>query len=81
MLVWIPSIVVVKVGSEFIMSPFKLHVIDKGLSPLEITHVSCAKSPWFTTSLPNENGTITGISVNKTFLVHSPIITINFKFC
>ena len=60
MLVLLPSVVVDKSGSDEIMSPFKLQVIDKGSSPLRITQISCAKSPWLTVSTPNENGTISG---------------------
>ena len=67
MLVWVPSMVVVRVGSELIMSPFRLQVIERGWSPLVITHVNCAKSPWFKISLPNENGRMSGFSVNKIF--------------
>ena len=45
MLACVPSMVVDRVGSELMISPFKLHVIVSGLSPLVITQVSCAKSP------------------------------------
>ena len=79
MLACVPSMVVVRVGSDDTMSPFKLQVIDKGLSPLVITHVSCAKSPWLTTSFPNENGMISGSSVNKIFQC-IPLFTIDFEF-
>ena len=48
MLVCVPSIVVVITGSELMMSPFRLQVIDNGLSPLLTAHISCADSPWFT---------------------------------
>ena len=65
MLVCDPSTVVVKVGSEFITSPLRLQVIDRGLSPLDTTQVSWAKSPWLTISLPNEKGTMTGLSKIK----------------
>ena len=30
MLVWVPSIVVVRVGSEDTMSPFRLQVMERG---------------------------------------------------
>ncbi len=56
---------VVRVGSELIMSPFRLQVMDRGLSPLDTTQVSWAKSPWLTTSLPNENGTISGLTAKQ----------------
>ena len=56
--------VVVRVGSELIMSPFRLQVIVRGLSPLEMAHISCAESPWLTGSSPKENATICGTSVN-----------------
>ena len=65
MLVWVPSIVVVRVGSELITSPFRLQVMDRGLSPLDTTQVSWAKSPWLTTSLPKENGTISGLTAKQ----------------
>ena len=45
MLVCVPSMVVVRVGSELIMSPFRLQVMDKGLSPLDTTHMIWAMSP------------------------------------
>ena len=57
--------VVVRVGSELIMSPFKLQVIVRGLSPFDTTQVSCVNSPWLTTSFPNEKGIISGSSANK----------------
>ena len=81
MLVWVPNIVVVRTGSELMMSPFKLHVIDKGLSPLLIAHISCADSPWLTGWSPKEKGTICGGSVNKIVSVPFCLITIDFKFC
>ena len=67
MLVWVPSMVVVRVGSELIISPFRLQVMDSGLSPLDTTHVNWAKSPWLTISSPNEKGTIFGFAVNRKF--------------
>ena len=67
MLVCVPSIVVVKVGSELMMSPLRLQVMDRGLSPLDTTQVSWAKSPWLTISFPKENGTMTGFSKIKYF--------------
>ena len=77
MLTCVPSIVVVRVGSEFMMSPFKLHVIDKGLSPFLTTQVSCANSPWFIGLSPKLKGTISGSSVNKTNPVSVPVFTID----
>ena len=71
MLTCVPNIVVVITGSELMMSPFKLHVIDNGLSPFLTTHVSWANSPWLIVFSPNENGTISGGSVNKVFPVTS----------
>ena len=69
MLVCWPIIVVVKVGSELIMSPLRLQVIDKGLSPASTAHISCAVLPWLTGWSPKEKGTICGGSVNKIFSV------------
>ena len=60
MLVWVPSIVVVRVGSEDTMSPFRLQVMERGLSPLVTAHISWAESPWFTGNSPNEKGVIVG---------------------
>ena len=40
MLAWVPNMVVVRVGSEDTMSPFRLQVIDMGMSPLLMTQVS-----------------------------------------
>ena len=65
MLVCVPSMVVVRVGSELIMSPFRLQVIVRGLSPFDTTQVNCVNSPWLTTSFPNEKGIISGSSANK----------------
>ena len=88
MLVCVPSIVVVKVGSELIMSPLRLQVIDRGLSPLDTTQVSWAKSPWLTTSLPKENGTISGLTAKQFYFesVNGKIasiskITLKIEFC
>ena len=81
MLICLPIIVVVIVGSEDIKSPFKLQVIVKGMSPLLIRHVSCATLPWSIVSRPKEKGTMSGFSVNKTLSVPSSQITINSKFC
>ena len=81
MLVCWPIIVVVKVGSELMMSPFKLQVIDKGLSPVSTAHISCAVLPWLIDLSPKEKGTICGGSVNIIFSVHFCWITIDFKFC
>ena len=79
MLVWVPSMVVVRVGSELIMSPFRLQVILRGLSPFDTTQVNCANSPWLTTSSPNEKGMIFGFSANKiSQCLH--LITINSEF-
>ena len=57
--------VVESVGSELIISPFRLQVMERGLSPLEMAHISCAESPWFTGSSPKEKATICGTSVNR----------------
>ena len=73
--------VVVRVGSELIMSPLRLQVMDRGLSPLDTTQVSWAKSPWLTISFPNENGTMTGFSRIKNIFSASASFTIDFKFC
>ena len=62
--------VVVIVGSDDIRSPFRLHVIVMGMSPLLMTHVSCANFPWSIVSYPKEKGTISGFSVNKIFQCH-----------
>ena len=70
MLACLPSMVVVIVGSDDIRSPFRLHVIVMGMSPLLMTHVSCANFPWSIVSYPNEKGTISGFSVNKIFQCH-----------
>ena len=59
--------VVVMVGSEDIRSPFRLHVIVSGMSPLLMTQVSCASFPWSIVSYPKEKGTISGFSVNKIY--------------
>ena len=40
MLAWVPNMVVVRVGSEDTMSPFRLQVMERGISPLLITQVS-----------------------------------------
>ena len=58
--------VVVRTGSELMISPLRLHVIDRGLSPLVTAHISCAESPWLTGCSPNENGMILGGSKNNT---------------
>ena len=79
-LAWVPNIVVVIVSSETI-SPFRLQVIDRGLSPWLITHVSWANLPWSIVSDPKENGTIAGFSVNKILSVPFCYNTIDFKFC
>ena len=57
--------VVVRTGSELMISPLRLHVIDRGLSPLVTAHISCAESPWLTGCSPNENGMIVGGSKNN----------------
>ena len=62
MLVCWPIMVVVRVGSELIMSPFRLQVNERGLSPLLTLHVSCTKSPWLTGLSPNVKGTNSGNS-------------------
>ena len=62
------------------MSPFRLQVIDRGLSPLDTTQVSWAKSPWLTTSFPKEKGTMTGISTINYFQCLC-FCTIDFEFC
>jgi hypothetical protein len=63
MLAWLPSIVVVRAGSEEITSPLRLHVSDTGLSPFFTKQVIIAVSPSLTASSPNVNGTISGASV------------------
>ena len=60
MLVLVPIIVVVNVGSDEMTSPFKLHVIFSGSSPLLMEQVTCTNSPSLTTSRPKLNGTIFG---------------------
>ena len=59
--------VVERTGSEDTVSPFRLQVMDRGMSPLDTTHISWANSPWLTTSFPKEKGTISGFSVSKIF--------------
>ena len=59
-LVLLPNIVVDRSGSEDTTSPFKLHVIWIGSSPIETTHTSCAKEFSFTGLTPKVKGTITG---------------------
>ena len=81
MLICLPIIVVVIVGSEDIKSPFKLQVIVRGMSPLLMRHVSCATLPWSIVSRPKEKGTISGFSVNKILSVPFCHNTIDFKFC
>ena len=81
MLACVPSMVVVRVGSDDTMSPFRLQVIVRGLSPLVTTQVSCTNSPWLTPSLPTEKGTMTGFSANKIFPVPGKMHTIDFQFC
>ena len=61
-----PSIVVVIVGPEDTMSPFRLQVMEMGRSPLLMTQVSWANFPWSIVSNPKEKGTISGFSVNRT---------------
>ncbi len=60
--VLVPIIVVVKEGSEDIVSPLSDQVILKGSSPLRTRHVNWAISPSLTASDPKENGTISGDS-------------------
>ena len=55
-----PSMVVVMSGPEFNSWPFRLHVMEMGMSPLDTTHINWAKSPESITGLPNVNGTILG---------------------
>ena len=81
MLICLPIIVVVIVGSEDIKSPFRLQVIVRGMSPLLMRQVSCATFPWSILSNPKENGTISGFSVNKIHSVQFCHYTIDFKFC
>ena len=81
MLACVPSMVVVRVGSDDTMSPFRLQVIVRGLSPLVTTQVSCTNSPWLTPSLPTEKGTMTGFSANKILPVPGKMHTIDFQFC
>ena len=59
--------VVLRVGPELMMSPFRLQVMARGRSPLVTAHISWAESPWFTGNSPNEKGTIVGGSVMKYF--------------
>ena len=61
----VPIIVVVMLGSEFIVSPFKLQEIDIGKSPWDTEHINCACDPSSMISEPKLNGTILGGSVNK----------------
>lgn len=65
MLVLVPIIVVVRDGSEETTSPFRLHVIFSGSSPLLMEHVTWAYSPSLTTLLPKLKGTISGGSKIK----------------
>ena len=60
MLVLCPNILVVMSGPELSSCPLRLHVMEIGWSPLETTHINCAKSPESITGLPNVNGTILG---------------------
>ena len=60
MLILSPIIVVVIVGSEDMISPFRLQVMDRGASPLDTRHVSWADFPSLTTLKPKENGTSSG---------------------
>ena len=80
-LAWVPNIVVVIVSSDETISPLRLQVIERGLSPLLTTQVSWANFPWSIVSRPKEKGTISGFSVNKILLVPSSQITINSKIC
>ena len=50
---------VVMLGPEFNSWPFRLQEIVIGKSPCDTTHVSCAKTPVFTTG-EKEKGAITG---------------------
>ena len=65
MLACLPSMVVVRVGSEETVSPFRLQVMDMGMSPLLMTQVSWAYFPWSMLSDPKVKGTISGGSVNR----------------
>ena len=65
MLVRVPTMVVVMLGPELSSWPFRLHVMWIGMSPLETTQVSWAKSPESMTLLPKENGTMLGGSKIK----------------
>ena len=80
-LAWVPNIVVVIVSSDETISPFRLQVIESGLSPLLTTQVSCANFPWSIVSRPKEKGTISGFSVNKILSVPFCYNTIDSKFC
>ena len=71
--------VVERTGSEDTMSPFRLQVMDRGWSPRDTTQSSCANSPWFTTALPKENGTMSGFSVIKIFPASVLQFTIDSK--
>ena len=62
-----PIMVVLRLGPELIMSPFRLQVMARGRSPLVTAHMSWAESPWFTGNSPNEKGTIVGGSGMKYF--------------
>ena len=76
MLAWVPSMVVVRAGSDETTSPFRLQVIETGLSPFLMLHIIMAVSPWLTAASPKENGTISGGSANKTFPVHVGVFTL-----
>ena len=67
MLVCWPIMVVVMTGSDEMMSPFKLQVMDIGMSPVTTTQDSWAYCPWLTASSPKEKGTILGSSAIKYF--------------
>ena len=63
--VLVPSIVVVKLGSELILSPFRDHTICKGSSPLETMQTRLANLPSSIVSDPKVSGTNSGGSVRK----------------
>ena len=64
-LICVPIMEVVKAGSEETTSPFRLQVIETGLSPLLILHIITEVSPSLTGASPNEKGTISGGSATR----------------
>ena len=70
----VPIMVVVIVGPEDIVSPFKDQVILRGSSPLDTRQVSCAMSPSLTSPDPKEKGMMLGGSGNVSLQIS------NFEF-